>query len=308
VAVRDRNRSERRDHLPRTSAPARPRERPERREVLYGLHPILEAIESGRRSIERILVAREGFPPGVGRVLRQAREAGIPISHLPREVLAKQAGRGAVHQGIAALVSAAAYADAAALTRAALRAQGILVALDGVTDPGNLGAILRTVAGAGALGVLVGAEGTVGLTPAVAKTSAGLVEQVPVARVAKLARELTGLRERGFRVLALDSSGSTRWSGADWSGPVVLLAGGEGSGLKAGLLETADQVVSIPLAPGVESLNVSVAVGVALFEAIRQRGGTGSDLSQPDRAVPGPTGSGRPERPPGPGARRAGRR
>jgi len=271
MAVRRRERPGRPARGPGAGEASPRQDGPERREVLYGMHPILEAIEGRRRTIERILVAREGFPPGVGRILRQARDAGIPISHLPREVLAKQAGRGATHQGIAAFVSAVAYADADALTRAALDRQGILVALDGVTDPGNLGAILRTVAGAGAVGVLVGAERTVGLTPAVAKTSAGLLEKVPVARVARLPRHLTALREKGFRVLALDSSGPAVWSGAAWEGPLVLLAGGEGAGLKPGLLETADQVVAIPLAAGVESLNVSVAVGIALFEAVRQR-------------------------------------
>lgn len=241
------------------------------RQFLYGLHPVLEALEANLRSIDRILVAREGQAPGLGRILRTAREAGIPVSHVPREVLARQAGRRAVHQGIAAIVSAGLYADPDDICREAARSNGMVVALDGVTDPGNLGAIVRTVAGAGAAGILLSAERTVGLTPAVAKTSAGMLERVQVGRVAKLGRRLEALKEEGFRVIALDSQGHPYSEGTVYTGRLVFVAGGEESGLRSALREVADRTVAVPLASGVDSLNVSVAVGIVLFEAVRQR-------------------------------------
>ncbi len=259
----------------------------DRAEVLYGLHPVLEALESGRRSVDRILVAREGGGAGLGRLLRLAREAGVPISHLPRAALAMKVGARAVHQGVAAIVSAVPYADPDEVCGwAAAREDGLLVLLDGVEDPHNLGAVVRTAAAAGAVGVLVGGEGTVGLTPAVAKVSAGAVERIPVAREPKPGRRLTWLKAKGFRVLALDPGGPEPWDAVDLAGRIALVVGAEGKGLRRGLLEAADLRVSIPLGGGVESLNLSVAVAVLLFEAARQRrrraaGGGVSDVSVP---------------------------
>lgn len=245
----------------------------ERAEILFGVHPVMEAIEAGRRTIDRVLVAREAGGHNLGRLLRAARAAGVPVTHLPREVLARKAGAKAVHQGVAALVAPVAYAlvDEVCLTAAGARA-GLLVVLDGIEDPRNLGAVLRTAAAAGGHGVILGIDETVGITPAVAKTAAGALERIPVAREPKLARRLTALKSGGFRVVALDGRSERRWDAEDYSGPVALLAGGEGRGLKRGLLGVADAVVALPLARGVESLNVSVAVGAVLYEIVRQRG------------------------------------
>jgi 23S rRNA (guanosine2251-2'-O)-methyltransferase len=248
---------------------------PEAGEVLYGIHPILEALEAGRRTIDRILVAREGAP-GVGRAVREARERGIPVAHLPREVIARKVGRGAVHQGIVALVSAVPYADPDEVCRAAAaRPDGLLLVLDGVTDPRNLGASVRSAAAAGASGVLLGIEGTVGLTAAAAKSSAGTIERLPVAREAKLRERLRSLRAEGFRVLGLDARGERPWDSLDLSGRNVLVAGGEGRGLRRSVAEACEHRISVPLEAGVESLNVSVAVAVVLFEVVRQRRGKG---------------------------------
>ncbi len=243
-------------------------------EILFGLHPILEAIESGRRTIERILVAREGGGAGLGRLLRLAREGGVPVTHVPREALARKAGRGAVHQGVAAIVSAMPYADAEALCREAVGdPEALLVVLEGVEDPRNLGAVVRTAAAAGASGVLVPAERSVGLTPAVAKASAGALERIGVAREPRLRRRLESLREAGFRLLALESSGDRSWDRLDLSGRNVVVAGGEGRGLRPELGALCSHRISIPLERGVESLNVSVAVAVVLYEIVRQRRG-----------------------------------
>jgi 23S rRNA (guanosine2251-2'-O)-methyltransferase len=244
----------------------------DREEILYGVHPVLEALTSRRRHIDRILVARERMGPSLGRLLRLAREAGIPISHLPKEVLSRRIGPRAVHQGVAAFVAAIAYADAEAMCRAASRsADGILVVLDGVEDPHNLGAVLRSATAAGACGVLLTGSGAAGLTPAVAKASAGTIERIPVAREARVTSRLQSLREAGFRIVALDPATGEGWDRVPLTGRLVLVAGSEGRGLRPSLLESSDCRVRIPLAAGVESLNVSVAVAVVLFESVRQR-------------------------------------
>jgi 23S rRNA (guanosine2251-2'-O)-methyltransferase len=240
-------------------------------EVLYGVHPVLEALEAGRRTIDRILVARDEVS-GLGRILRQARESGVPVTHLPREVLARKVGRREVHQGVVALVSAVPYADPEEICRAAASHEnGLLVALDGVEDPRNLGATVRSSAAAGADGMLLGIEGSVGLTAVAAKASAGAVERLPVAREPRMRQRLLALREAGFRVLGLDPRGASAWDGLELSGRNVLVAGGEGRGLRRSIAEVCEHRVVIPLEHGVESLNVSVAVAVVLFEVVRQR-------------------------------------
>jgi 23S rRNA (guanosine2251-2'-O)-methyltransferase len=241
-------------------------------EYLFGVHPVLEALESGRRTLDRILVAREGGGATLGRLLRAARDRGVPVSHVPREALAKKAGRRAVHQGVAALVSAVPYTDPEALAvEACAGPAGVLVALEGVEDPRNLGAILRSAAAAGCRGVYLGGDTTVGLTPAAAKTSAGALERIAVAREPRLPARLRALRGMGFRVVALDVRGGTAWDQVPLEGRLVVVAGGEAGGLRRGILDACDARVSIPLAAGVESLNVSVAVAVVLFEAVRRR-------------------------------------
>ena len=245
----------------------------DRPEVLYGLHAVVEALEAGKRTIDRILVSREGGGHNLGRLLRAARAAGVPVTHLPKEILARKTGSRAAHQGVAALVAPVAYADADEVcTRAGSDRHGLVVVLEGIEDPRNLGAIVRTAAAAGAHGVLLGTEETVGLTPAVAKTAAGALERIPIAREPKLGRRLELLKSADFRVVALDPRSSVRWDAESYRGRLVLVAGGEARGLRRGLLEAADARVALPLARGVESLNVSVAVGAVLYEVVRQRG------------------------------------
>ena len=244
----------------------------DRAETLFGLHPVLEAIEAGRRTVDRVLVAREGGGKNLGRLLRAARAAGIPVTYLPKEVLGKKIGARAAHQGGAALVTPIPYADPDEICDAAGRKPaGLLVFLDGIEDPRNLGAIVRTAAAVGVDGILLGTEDTVGITPVVAKTAAGALERVPIAREPRPARRLGALKSRGFRVVALDPRGQVSWAAPAYGKPTVLIAGGEGRGLRRGLLDVADDRIALPLAPGTESLNVSVAVGAVLYEAVRQR-------------------------------------
>ena len=249
------------------------RDEDERPEVLFGLHTVVEALEAGKRTIDRVLVSRESGGHNLGRLLRAARTAGVPVTHLPKELLARKTGSRAVHQGVAALVAPVAYADAEELcATAAGEPTALLVALDGIEDPRNLGAVIRTAAAAGAHGILLSTEETVGITPAVSKTAAGALERVPVAREPKLGRRLVSLKALGFRIVALDARSERRWDAEAYLGRIVLMAGGEGRGLRRGLLDAADARVALPLARGVESLNVSVAVGAVLYEVVRQRG------------------------------------
>jgi len=242
-------------------------------EVLFGLHAVVEALEAGKRTIDRVLVARESGGHNLGRLLRSARAAGVPVTHLPKEVLARKTGARVVHQGVAALVAPVAYADVEAVCLSARRADaGLLVVLDGIEDPRNLGAVIRTAAAAGAHGILLGTEETVGITPAVAKTAAGALERIPIAREPKLGSRLRDLKSSGFRVVALDPRSERLWDSESYRGPVAVVAGGEARGLRRGLLESADARVCLPLASGIESLNVSVAVGAVLYEVVRQRG------------------------------------
>lgn len=243
-------------------------------EVVFGLHPVLEILGSGRRRLDHVMVAREARGRRLGRLVAEARRAGVPVRRVPRQALERKVGRGAVHQGVVAVVSPVPYEDPEELCRTAARdPDAILLLLDGVEDPRNLGAILRTAAAAGARGVLLGGDRTVGMTAAAVKTAAGAAERVPVAREPKPGRRLESLGRAGFRLVALDPRGGTPWDRADFRGRLALVVGGEGRGLRVGLEAACHDRVAIPLAPGVDSLNVSVAVAVVLFEAVRQRRG-----------------------------------
>jgi 23S rRNA (guanosine2251-2'-O)-methyltransferase len=175
---------------------------------------------------------------------------------------------------VVALVSAAPYTPLAALVeRAAARENGLLVLLDGLTDPRNVGAAIRSCAAAGADGVVLHAERTAGLTPGAAKASAGTLERLPVARTPApraLAEQLLGL---GFRVLVLDAAAGTAWTSADYRGRLLVVAGSEEKGPGRWIRDVDAAGVAIPLSERVESLNVSVALGIVLFEAVRQRAG-----------------------------------
>jgi 23S rRNA (guanosine2251-2'-O)-methyltransferase len=249
-------------------------------EFVYGVHAVEELIARRSSEVERVFVAagRRG-----GSLIRRAREAGVPVSHVPREVLARKIGVRAAHQGVAAQVSSRRYADVDQVCRAAeARPDGVLVLIDRVVDPRNLGAMLRTCAAAGVPTVILATEGTVGLTGAVAKASAGAVESVAVAREARPGRRLDELRRRGFTVVGLDPRGPLSWDRADLRGRIIFVAGGEARGLSPAVARACDLRVAIPMAGGVDSLNVAVALGVLLFEAVRQRRSSRSGLETPE--------------------------
>lgn len=242
----------------------------EEEQVLYGVHPVMEALEKRPQDVARIWVAREDDKK-LGRLLKTARQAGVPASRIPRQVLTRRLPRGVNHQGVAALAAAMGYVSLEEIRRKAEAGERFLLIVDQVQDPGNLGAILRTAAGAGVDGVVLSAEGTAGLTAAAVRASAGAATGVAVARAAKPARFIEEMRQDGYRAVALDPRARESWDAAPLEGPLIVAAGGEERGLRPSVLRACNQRVAIPLADGVESLNVAVATGVLLFEALRRR-------------------------------------
>ncbi len=198
----------------------------------------------------------------------EARRRGVPVARVPRIALDRLAG-GAAHQGIAARVTLASLMGLDELLAAAAR-PALLLLVDGVEDPRNLGAILRSAAAAGAGGVLLPERRVAPLGPACAKASAGTIRLVRLARVKSPVRGLEALRDAGIWTVGLSAGGESLHD-VDLARPTCLVVGGEGSGLTRLVRERCDVVAGLPLAPGVDSLNAAVAAGVALYEALRQR-------------------------------------
>lgn len=245
-------------------------------DLLCGVNPILEALRAGLRPFQRIYVARGRAGQDVQEILTRCREKGIPLQFEDRDVL-NGIGRGTKHQGVIGLVAAKSYATVEAiLDRAAQRAEDpLLLILCGIEDPRNLGAIIRTAEAGGVHGVIVPERRSVGLNETVAKTSAGALDHLPVARVGNIRQTVDSMKSLGIWVMALDPMGETGYSQMDYHRPMALLVGGEGQGVGPSLLRAADARLSIPMVGRVASLNVSVAVGILVFEVHRSRVGRG---------------------------------
>ena len=255
---------------PRPAPPPFDGEAPLPREnLLAGRNPIREALKSGR-DIERLLVARGDLSGSAREIVAMARERHIVVQRVDRARLDELSP---THQGMIAFASAFRYAqveDMCALARA--RGEDVLlVILDGVTDPHNLGAIIRSAECAGAHGVIIPERRAVGLTPAAVRASAGAVEHLPVARVTNLARLMETLQQQGVWVAAADMQGEN-YLEVDLTGPLALVVGAEGEGVSRLVLERSDRRIALPLAGKIDSLNASVAAGILLYEVRRQRG------------------------------------
>jgi 23S rRNA (guanosine2251-2'-O)-methyltransferase len=235
---------------------------------LLGIHSIREALEAGR-AIERIVVARGRGGDRVEDLVRLARSKNVPVRFEDRQAVTRLAGTDQ-HQGIIALAGAKTAATLEDLLADAHPA-ALLVLLDGVEDPHNLGAILRSALAAGATGVLLPERRAAGLTETVARASAGALEHLAVARVTNLARAMEELKAAGFWIVGLDERAPQDYTQADLTGRVAIVLGGEGRGLHELTRKKCDFLVSIATTGPVRSLNVSVAAGVVLFEAVRQR-------------------------------------
>ena len=242
---------------------------------VYGVQPVLELLRAGRRPVERVIVAEGAHEARLHEIMELARAAGVPVRRVPRAEVQRLAP-GANHQGVVASVAAARYLTSDELldqlaARVGTQDPPLAVVLDGVEDPRNLGAIIRTVECAGAHGVFVPERRAAGLTETVAKAAAGALEYVPVARAANVARLVEELKGRGVWAVGTAADAALTYDGWDWTQPCALLLGGEGEGLRRLVRERCDVLVRIPLRGRVESLNVSVAAGIILYEAVRQR-------------------------------------
>lgn len=242
---------------------------------LYGVLPVLEALRAGNRRIERITIGEGVHVARLQELIELARAADVPVHRAPRAELHRIAA-GANHQGVIANVAPASYHDPDALLDALASRIGtseppLAMVLDGVEDPRNLGALIRTAECAGVHALFVPQRRAVGLTETVAKSAAGALEYVPVARATNIVRLLEELKERGIWTIGTDAEADTEYTAWDWTQPSALLLGSEGDGLRRLVRERCDALVRIPLRGRISSLNVSVAAGVVLYEAVRQR-------------------------------------
>jgi len=237
--------------------------------LICGINPVLEALAAGTRHFDRLLVVKGLRSRRLSEAIRRATRLGIPLRFEMRETLDRMSA-GVPHQGVIAVVSEKPVLSLESLLDAAHQ-PALVVVLDGVEDPRNLGAVLRTAEAAGADGVLLPERHSAGLSETVARASAGALEHVRVARVGNLVQALEALKARGIWVVGFDAAGQERWDAVDLERPVALVLGGEGRGIRRLVREHCDHLVSIPQFGHVGSLNVSVAAGIALYEAVRQR-------------------------------------
>ncbi len=237
--------------------------------IIYGWAPVFEAVRARGRAVHKLLVARQSKPHRLTELLAEARRAGIPVHFVSRDVLDRLIPQG-THQGVVAYLAAGEYVDPQDIL-AALPPEALLVLLDHVEDPRNLGAILRTAHCAGVYAVIIPKDRAAGLTEVVAKTSAGAWVYTPLARVTNLVAFCRELRERGVRIVGVEADGEVPYTKAEYGGSVAFVFGSEGKGLRRLTRAHCDLIVSIPLKGQITSLNVSVAVGIVLFEALRQR-------------------------------------
>lgn len=238
-------------------------------EILFGLHPVEEALRSGSRRFDHVCVSRERNDVRLGRLIDACRQSGIRLRFEQRGQLTKMA-RSAAHQGVVAVVRERQFLDLNELLQEG-RADLLLLALDGIEDPQNLGALLRTADAAGVHGVIVTERRSAPLSPAAVKASAGAAEHIKIARVVNLVRALEELKEKGMWCIGLDERGSVDYDQFNYSGGCVLVLGSEGAGLHDLIRRNCDHLLRIPMAGRISSLNVSAAGAVVLFEAARQR-------------------------------------
>ncbi len=235
-----------------------------KQEIIYGLRPVVEALRSKRREVREVLDS-----VGDKEISSEAAARGVPVKRAPRTRV-EELARGGVHQGVVARVEPYPYSG---LEQILAAPDPLVVVLDGVTDPRNLGAVLRAADGAGVSGVVVAKDRAAGVTPAAVKASAGASEHVPVARETNLRRALEKMKVAGVWTYAAEGgAAASTYTNLDLSGPVAFVLGSEGRGLRRLVREGCDGAVSIPMRGAVSSLNVSVAAAVLLFEARRQRG------------------------------------
>ena len=248
------------------------RERNER--YVYGVNPVLESLRAHAERVDRLFVTEGQLAAkAAAEIFSRAKDAGIRVERVPRERLASMA-EGGVHQGVVAELRGFEYAELEDLLEAAEESgrPPLLVVLDGIQDPHNFGAIVRSAHALGAHGVIIAKDRAVQVTGVVAKASAGAVEHCPIARVVNLSRTLEELKEAGVWIAAADPHSNEHLWSARLDGPLALVVGAEGAGVREGVLKHCDFRLRIPMLGQVGSLNASVSAAILLYEAARQRG------------------------------------
>jgi 23S rRNA (guanosine2251-2'-O)-methyltransferase len=228
--------------------------------LLAGIHAVREALRAGR-PIERVSIARGAGGARLQEIIDLCRQAGVPVRFEPREALDRMS-RSAPHQGVVAVAAA----QRASKLEDVLARAGLLVVLDGVEDPHNLGAIIRTAYAAGAAAVVAPERRAAPLSEAVAKAAAGALSLLPVVRVTNINRALEEMKQAGFWIYGVDERGSTAYYEAEYSDPAAVVFGGEGRGLHELTRKRCDFLLRIPMSGQIASLNVSVAAGIVLFD------------------------------------------
>ena len=259
-------------HLEKHRTNKTPGDMPRGADIIAGRNAVNEALRAGR-TLDSLYVQRGDHGGGLAALIAKAKAQGVPIKEADPKKLEHMCG-GANHQGVVAVAAVKEYASLEEIfARAEEREEPLfLVICDGLEDPHNLGAVIRTAECAGAHGVVIPKRRSVGLTYAVGKASAGAVEHLPVARVQNVAALLEDLKARGVWIYTADMDGSP-WCQTDFTGPAALVIGSEGSGVSRLVKERSDFVVSLPIKGQVNSLNASVAAGVLCYEVARQRSG-----------------------------------
>jgi len=243
----------------------------EGRKRLYGLNPVLEALRAGR-PFERIYLSKERKGDGIKEIIRVARSLGIEVRFTPKAIIDKIAP-GVVHQGIVALVSPKPYSTLEDVLKLAeeRNEKPLLILLDGIEDPRNLGALIRVAECGGAQGIILSERHSVGLTDTVAKTSAGAIDYLPVVKVKNLRHTIDYLKKRGIWIVGAENKAEKSLFDIDLDIPLALIIGSEGKGLRKGISEKCDLLLSIPMLGKTTSLNVSVSAGIIIYEVLRQK-------------------------------------
>ncbi len=238
--------------------------------LIYGRNAVLEAL-AAKENIDCVYISAKAHNGGPQKIIALAKSMGVPVKDVSPQKLDAMAG-GQAHQGVCAVLACVKYADMDEVySLAAKRGDPLfLVVADGIEDPHNLGAIIRTAECCGAHGVVIPKRRSAGLSPAVYKSSAGAASHLPVVRVANLPNFAEKLKKEGVWFFCADMEGQT-WCQADFSGPLALVVGSEGNGVGRLMKEKCDFAVSLPLLGAINSLNASVAAGVIMYEIARQR-------------------------------------
>ena len=237
-------------------------------DLIIGRNPVLEAIRSGRE-IDKILIKKGSVDASLGAVLKKAKERGIVIRETEKQKMDKLS-EGGSHQGIIAYAASHEYTPLEELMSRSEKGKRMLVICDRITDPHNLGSILRSADCVGADGVIIPKHESAGLNSVVAKTSAGALEYIPVAKVANISQTIAKLKDNGFWIAGADMDGSPMYE-CSMTGDIALVIGSEGTGISRIVKENCDFLVKIPMRGHIDSLNASVAAAVLMYEAFRQR-------------------------------------